>query len=171
MTTTIRPLAPDDDEAFTRLAVRNRAFMRPYEPVRGPEHFTLAGQRARIASLLGQQERGDAAPFAIIDEGAVVGALTLNRLFLGPFRSCGMGYWVDQDAGGRGLATRAVAEAVEYAFTTLDLHRVEAATLVDNPRSQRVLQANDFTRIGVAPRYLHIDGRWRDHVLFQRTGT
>jgi [ribosomal protein S5]-alanine N-acetyltransferase len=40
---------------------------------------------------------------------------------------------------------------------------------VDNVPSQRVLEKNGFTRIGVAPRYLEIAGAWSDHVLFQRT--
>jgi ribosomal-protein-alanine N-acetyltransferase len=40
---------------------------------------------------------------------------------------------------------------------------------VDNVASQRVLEKNRFTRIGLAPRYLRIAGSWRDHVLLQRT--
>jgi len=31
-----------------------------------------------------------------------------------------------------------------------------------------VLARNGFVRIGVAPSYLKIAGRWQDHVLFQR---
>jgi hypothetical protein len=30
-----------------------------------------------------------------------------------------------------------------------------------------VLERNGFVRIGVAPSYLKIAGRWQDHVLFQ----
>jgi ribosomal-protein-alanine N-acetyltransferase len=46
---------------------------------------------------------------------------------------------------------------------------LEAATLVDNRASQRVLEKNRFHRIGLAPRYLEIAGAWRDHLLFQLT--
>jgi [ribosomal protein S5]-alanine N-acetyltransferase len=45
---------------------------------------------------------------------------------------------------------------------------VQAATLVDNVPSQRVLEKNWFERIGVARRYLRINDDWRDFVLFQR---
>jgi ribosomal-protein-alanine N-acetyltransferase len=31
-----------------------------------------------------------------------------------------------------------------------------------------VLTRTGFERIGVAPAYLNIAGRWQDHVLFQR---
>jgi ribosomal-protein-alanine N-acetyltransferase len=58
---------------------------------------------------------------------------------------------------------------VELAFGELGLHRLEAATLVDNVASMRVLEKNRFAHIGVARRYLRIGGEWRDHVLFQRT--
>ncbi|MGZ4547737.1 MAG: GNAT family N-acetyltransferase, partial [Blastococcus sp.] len=47
------------------------------------------------------------------------------------------------------------------------LHRVEAATLVDNLASQAVLRHTGFTLIGHAPGYLRIAGGWRDHMLFQ----
>ncbi len=82
---------------------------------------------------------------------------------------CGtLGYWVDHSRNGRGLATGAVGEILSYAFAELALHRVEAATLVDNLPSQRVLEKNGFERIGLARRYLRIDDEWRDFVLFQR---
>jgi ribosomal-protein-alanine N-acetyltransferase len=76
---------------------------------------------------------------------------------------------VAERLGGRGLATGAVAEVVGIAFGELGLHRLEAATLVDNRPSQRVLEKNRFDRIGLARRYLEIAGEWRDHLLFQRT--
>jgi [ribosomal protein S5]-alanine N-acetyltransferase len=57
---------------------------------------------------------------------------------------------------------------VDDSFTTQGLHRLEAATLVDNLASQAVLRRTGFTLIGLASRYLRIAGRWRDHLLFQR---
>jgi ribosomal-protein-alanine N-acetyltransferase len=38
-----------------------------------------------------------------------------------------------------------------------------------NVASLRVVEKLGFTRIGLAPRYLHIDGQWRDHLLFAIT--
>jgi ribosomal-protein-alanine N-acetyltransferase len=35
--------------------------------------------------------------------------------------------------------------------------------------SLRVVEKLGFTQIGLAPRYLHINGRWRDHLLFAIT--
>jgi len=47
------------------------------------------------------------------------------------------------------------------------LHRLQAATLLHNSGSQRVLADNGFERIGIAPQYLRIAGEWQDHLLFQ----
>jgi ribosomal-protein-alanine N-acetyltransferase len=66
------------------------------------------------------------------------------------------------------VATAAVGAVVDACFTEHGLHRMEAATLVDNLASQAVLRRTGFTLIGPAPGYLHIAGAWRDHLLFQR---
>ncbi|MGP6171151.1 GNAT family N-acetyltransferase [Microbacterium sp. A204] len=64
--------------------------------------------------------------------------------------------------------TRAISSAIEHAAAVLELHRLQAATLLHNAASQRVLAANGFERIGMAPKYLRIAGEWQDHYLFQR---
>ena len=86
----------------------------------------------------------------------------------GPLQSAIVSYWLDEARNGHGLATRAVGALVEIAFGELELHRLEAGTLVDNLASQRVLEKNGFERYGLARRFLLIGGEWRDHVLFER---
>jgi ribosomal-protein-alanine N-acetyltransferase len=86
----------------------------------------------------------------------------------GAFQSGHLGYWVGRAHNGRGVATAAVAEVTRRAFAELGLHRLQAATLPHNAGSQRVLARNGFSRIGLAPRYLNIAGRWQDHLLYQR---
>jgi ribosomal-protein-alanine N-acetyltransferase len=97
----------------------------------------------------------------------VAGRITLSEIVRGPLQSCSLGYWVSAGDNGRGLATAAVREVVAAAFRDLGLHRIQAGTLTCNIRSQRVLERNGFTRIGLAPAYLKIAGRWQDHILFQ----
>jgi ribosomal-protein-alanine N-acetyltransferase len=62
-----------------------------------------------------------------------------------------------------------VREIVTAAFERLGLHRIEASTQLPNVGSQRVLERCGFTRIGVAPRYLKVDGDWKDVALYQLT--
>jgi ribosomal-protein-alanine N-acetyltransferase len=60
-----------------------------------------------------------------------------------------------------------VRDIIVVAFGELGLHRIQAATLLHNLRSQRVLERNGFVRFGVAPAYLNIAGKWQDHALYQ----
>lgn len=159
---TIRPLSKRDARALLELRVANRQFLAPFEPDRQDSFFTLEAQ-TEIA------RNPDGLRFAILDGGILAGAISLSNVSRGSFQNANVGYWVSGDRNGRGLATRAVGELVERAFAELDLHRLEAGTLVDNIASQRVLLKNGFERIGLARSYLHIAGSWRDHVLYQRT--
>jgi [ribosomal protein S5]-alanine N-acetyltransferase len=157
----IRPLVPRDAEELARLLAANRDFLAPYEPERPDSFYTVRGQRHRI--------RHSEHLFAILDGRSIAGTIALSNVVHAALCSGNVGYWVDAVRNGRGLATRALAAVIEYSFGELGLHRLEAGTLVDNLGSQRVLEKNRFVRIGLAPRYLHINGEWRDHVLFQRT--
>ena len=159
----IRPLRVEDAEELTSLYRANRGFLAPFEPVRPESFFTTEWQRMRIE----QHVANGLHAFAILDAGAIAGLVNLFGIVPEGVESAAIGYWVDAARNGRGLATGAVGEILRYAFGELGLHRVEAATLVDNVRSQRVLEKNGFERIGVARRFLRIGGDWRDHVLFQ----
>ena len=86
------------------------------------------------------------------------------------FQSGNLGYWVAGERCGRGVATAAVAATCAFAFEELELHRLEAGTLLHNVGSQIVLDRNGFVPFGVARDYLRIAGSWCDHVLFQRIG-
>lgn len=164
-----RLLAVADAEEVARVLSAERAFMAPYEPARSDAFYTAPGQREVLRLRLARHAAGTEVPRAIVDDaGAVIGGITLQSIERGPFLSCGLGYWVAQAEGGRGYASQAVAEMLDLAFGPLALHRVQAVTLLDNLRSQRVLAKNGFVRIGTAPRLLHLAGAWRDHHLFQR---
>ena len=168
MTVGIRVVSADDAEALAEVLTRNRAFLAPWDPVRDDAYFTADGQRTLLEQGRRRYEQGLDWPAVITVHGAPVGRVNLNNVVRGAFCSADLGYWVDSAHNGRGVATAAVAAIVATAFTELRLHRVQAGTLLHNRGSQRVLERNGFTPIGVAPRYLHIAGRWQDHLLFQR---
>lgn len=105
----------------------------------------------------------------VAGDGRIIGSINLTNVVRGAFRSANLGYWVAAAEQRRGHATTAVAETCAFAFGEAGLHRLEAGTLLENLASQRVLDRNGFTRIGVSPRHLEIAGAWRDHVLFART--
>ncbi|NEC68195.1 GNAT family protein [Streptomyces sp. SID9727] len=165
----LRPVRLSDAASRAEALIRSRAYMRPWEPVRPESFYTEEGQRERLAGLLAERAAGRVMPWVLSDaEDRVVGGFNLNAIVLGSFHSAVLGYWVDVEYAGRGLATAAVRRICELARDELRLHRIEAATVLHNTASQRVLAKCGFEEFGVAPRYMHIDGEWRDHRIFQR---
>jgi [ribosomal protein S5]-alanine N-acetyltransferase len=168
-TVDIRPLTVTDARTLAQLYTENREFLAPLEPLRPEAFYTFEGQRRHIAQLTDRRSSGGAYPFVIVSGGRIVGAINLSNVVRGAFQSCNVGYWVAEAHNGRGCATAALGLVCERAFGELGLHRIEAGTLLHNTASQRVIEKNGFTRIGIAPRYLQIAGTWSDHVLFQKT--
>ena len=52
---------------------------------------------------------------------------------------------------------------IPFVFTTLGLHRIEAACLPENEPRSNLLAKPAFAQEGLARRYLLINGEWGDH--------
>jgi ribosomal-protein-alanine N-acetyltransferase len=59
--------------------------------------------------------------------------------------------------------------AIDHCFRSVGLHRIEVAIRPENVASLRVVDKLGIPQVGYAPRFLHIDGEWRDHLLFAIT--
>ena len=165
----LRPLQLADSAVLLELYSANREFLAPFDPPRAADFLTEQGQAREVAVSVEAALAGASQRFVIEAESEPVGVLGVSNIVEGAFRSANLGYWVAQGHNRRGIATQAVKLATRWAFDERGLHRLEAGTLVDNLASQRVLERNRFSRIGLSPRYLRIAGEWRDHILFART--
>ena len=56
-----------------------------------------------------------------------------------------------------------LAQVITHAFKTMKLHRLEANIQPGNQPSKALVKKLGFRREGFSPRYLKINGRWRDH--------
>ncbi|MFK4070393.1 GNAT family N-acetyltransferase [Streptomyces sp. NPDC029674] len=164
----MRAVTFDDAEALARSYRRNRAHLAPWDPIRPEAFYTVEGQADRVRGQLEEMRVGRAAHWVFVEGGEIVGHAALSNIVLGPARSAALGYWTDAELVGRGIASAATRHACEVADTRLGLHRVEAGTLLHNTASQRVLTKCGFEEYGIAPKFLHINGAWRDHRLFQK---
>jgi ribosomal-protein-alanine N-acetyltransferase len=163
----MRALTLDDSPALAAAYERNKEHLAPWEPRRSPEFFTEHGQRIDIEAKIASASAGQQDPWVIWHAEQIVGRVNLTNITRGVFQSASLGFWVDHQHTGLGIATAAVQFAIQRA-TAIGLHRLEAGTLVHNEASQRVLLRSGFAEIGTAPEYLYIAGAWHDHVLFQR---
>ena len=155
-------MTPADAEVLTALRLANREYVRPWEPDSDdPERwFTVESVRGWITD--------GADRFVILDGAEVAGLASITGIVHGAMQSAMISYFVEEARAGRGLATAAVGELLTVAFGELGLHRVEAGTAVGNLASQRVLEHNGFTRVGLLRRHLLLRGEWVDHYLWER---
>jgi RimJ/RimL family protein N-acetyltransferase len=77
-----------------------------------------------------------------------------------------VGYWLGEAATGRGLVTRAVKEALDYAFGTHGLHRIALVAEVSNEKSIAVARRLGFTEEGVRRAAGTNAGRYVDMLSF-----
>lgn len=164
---TLRPLVVTDHEGWRDLRARNQDWLRPWEATMpAGASGRPATFRALVRRLSRMARDGQAMPFAIEVDGAFAGQVTVNNIVRGSALFASVGYWIGREYAGRGLMPLAVALVIDHCFQVEGLHRIEVAIRPENTNSLRVAEKLGLERCGFAPRYLHIDGAWRDHVLF-----
>jgi [ribosomal protein S5]-alanine N-acetyltransferase len=164
----LRPLQPSDADAMLELRRRNRTHFLTGEPERDETWFTAETQRRALEALVSERDAGTREQFGVFVDRRLVGYASLSQIFRGAFQSCYLGYAIDHEFTGRGLATAAIGKTVEHAWG-IGLHRVQANVATTNEPSMRALRRNGFRHEGTALRYLHIGGAWTDHEMFAKT--
>lgn len=166
----VRPLRGSDAAAWRDVRRRNARWLAEWEATRPPEDDAPpVGFRAMVRDLRRQARAGRCLPCAVTVDGEFAGQLTVSNIVGGSARFANVGYWIDQRHAGHGYMPVAVALATDYCFSVLRLHRMEVAVRPENAASLRVVEKLALTQVGYAPRYLHINGEWRDHQLFAVT--
>ncbi len=74
----------------------------------------------------------------------------------------------DQRFSGRGLATLAVKNICDFAFSELNLHKLTAGVIAGNDASLSVFKKNMFTVEAVRKQHCYFFGEWRDQILLGR---
>ncbi len=168
---TERLLLQSSDRSMDRQVLdymlRNREFLREWDPERLPYFYTLETQREMIEVDLDQTEFGQLAKFWIYKREElwrIIGSISLSNIVRGAFQSCHLGYRLDRDEVNKGYMTEALARVIRYAFEDLRLHRIEANIMPRNAASLKVVGKLGFESEGLARKYLRINGKWEDHI-------
>jgi ribosomal-protein-alanine N-acetyltransferase len=165
----LHPLRRRDAAEWSRLRQANESWLSPWEPSHGlpwQARHTPAAYRAMRRAVTRRARTGTSLPFAVRVEGRLAGQVTLDNVVRGALRSGYLGYWIDREVAGRGMASLAVALVCDHAFGEVGLHRVEADIRPENLPSQRLVERLGFRQEGLLRRYLDIDGDWRDHLAY-----
>ncbi|GGE34696.1 ribosomal-protein-alanine N-acetyltransferase [Agaricicola taiwanensis] len=157
-----------DFDQWAELRAASRSFLQPWEPLWPADDLTRPSFRRRLRRY-GDEIREDSAyPFFLFrqSDDVLLGGLTFSNVRRGVVQATTLGYWMGSPHAGKGLMTEGVRACLPFVFGHLGLHRLEAACLPSNASSIRLLEKVGFKREGIARRYLCINGRWQDHILY-----
>lgn len=165
---TLRLPQHSDFRPWSALRQQSAQFLVPWEPAWAADHLSRKAFTARVHWAARAEAQGSALPLFLVrrEDGALLGAITLDHIRRGPSLSGTLGYWIGEPHARQGYMREAIEAVVHHAFSALDLSRIEAACLPENKASRGVLEKSGFKYEGVAQSYLQINGRWRNHVLY-----
>ncbi len=157
MDVTLAPPGSADAEEFIDAVRASRALHHPWiDPPDSP---------GRYADYLDRADRDDQGSYLIRhrDCGGLVGYINISNIVRRAFQSGYLGYAAFASHAGRGLMTQGLHLVIDDAFSGLGLHRLEANIQPMNSHSIGLVRRLGFQKEGFSPRYLMIDGDWRDH--------
>jgi ribosomal-protein-alanine N-acetyltransferase len=169
----LRPLVPQDFNAWSEVRRRNGEWLTLWEPLRLPHHPDPETNREVFAARCGSRDRerlaGSQYAFGIFIDGAFAGELNLNNVVRGAMQSATIGYWIDRARAGRSFMSESIVVLAQFAFEELNLHRLEICIIPRNSNSRRVVEKLGIREEGIAQRFLEINGAWEDHMRFGLT--
>ncbi|WP_380057142.1 GNAT family N-acetyltransferase [Falsihalocynthiibacter sp. SS001] len=165
---TLRLPQHSDYRSWAALRHASQEHLAPWEPAWSADHLTRKAFTNRVYWAQRSVISGTALPLFLTlrQTGDVLGAVTLDNIRRGPSQAGTLGYWIGAKYARQGYMREGIEALTHYAFTVLDLSRLEAACLPENRASRGVLERSGFKYEGVAQSYLQIAGRWRNHVLY-----
>ena len=117
----------------------------------------------RYLTYVGQRYRtGDFYDWSVVDResGHMIGTCGFTS-FNCPADSGEIGYVLNPDYRGRGLATEAVRRVLVFGFEELSLHRIEAHFIQGNHASRRLMERVGMTFEGFSRESMKIKGQYR----------
>lgn len=165
-----------DGRALMAVRARSQQDIARWEPDAGESESTRGGT-CSPAQQWGEtyhwftegRRLGVMVTFVIMVNGSIAGQVMLSNVERGAVQGATVGYWVDSQLAGGGVATAAAGLALDYAFQVMGLHRVQATVHPDNAASRRVLEKIGMRQEGVLRHYMRIGGRYMTHELWAVT--
>ena len=103
------------------------------------------------------------------DDGVLVGEVLFMDVSRAIFQNAYLGYRIFNNYWGQGYATEACAGAINFAFKSLKLHRIEAGISPTNKVSIQVAKKIGLRKEGLSLRRLQVHGKWQDMLIYAGT--
>lgn len=149
--------------------LKNKFFFTPYLPVFEDDFFTLEKQAQLLVAAEEKRLLDNKYLFFVFlkNSDELIGDFAFSNVIRGAFNSAHLGYKLSQRYNNNGFITEALSAGIHFAFNSLHLHRVEANIMPSNTASIKVIKKLGFEQIGLAKKYLKINGVWENHIQYQ----
>jgi len=79
-----------------------------------------------------------------------------------------IGYMLHPDYWGKGMMKEVLFKTIEFGFTSLGLHSIEARTDADNRASSVLLEKTGFVKEGYLKENNYFQGKFTDTIIYSR---
>lgn len=163
----VRLAQVNDARLVTAYYAENRYFLKSWEPTRDESYYHETGWHTRLVQISRWHKQQTGFCFLLLNpqETEIYGMASFTGVVRGAFQACYLGYSLGQRWQGQGLMFEALQRAIQYLQHQQNIRRIMANYMPHNLRSGALLQRLGFQKEGYARGYLHIDGKWQDHIL------
>lgn len=148
--------------------LRNKEALAWTEPTRPDLFYTKKGQKKLLRLDYKDALKCEEFRYWLVPKGekTVIGTVCISSIMFGSVKSCFLSYKIDTAYQNKGYCTEAVKEIIDFAFRTLELHRIEVYVMPHNPKSLRIMEKLGFEQEGLSKKCLEVNGKWEDHLRF-----
>ena len=160
----MRSLLGSDASTVYRVVDNNRAYLRKWLPWVDSTDSPAVTESV-IASWEKDYDNGNDVVLGIFENGKYVGNIGLHSIKR-PNRSGMVGYWLSENAQGRGIVTDCVRALMDFGFGTLDLNRIYVYCAADNTKSRAIPERLGFVQEGTLQDGEHLYGVYHDLIIY-----
>ncbi len=164
---TLRRLSRENAQEKFDLIVKNHDHLLPWLPWADFYH-SIDDMYQYTDSQIKDFDNGKEFSYDIYYKDQLVGSVGIHDISEDNNR-CELGYWLDQDATGKGIMTKAVAKITDYALHDIKFDRVAILAAVENEASIAVARRLNFTEEGILHSYITLPDRQHDVIAFSKT--
>ena len=151
-------------EAYAELAKANYDYLKQW--LAWPDFCQSADDFRQFAKRsLHDYADGKSLTCGIFYQENLVGNISFNDIDH-KLKKVTMGYWLSADYQGKGIITRACQHLIQYAFTELDMQKIQISAAKENLASRAVCERLNMTLEGTITHAEKVGDRILDHAIY-----
>jgi ribosomal-protein-serine acetyltransferase len=160
----LHPVGLSHAEELFLLIDQNRAYLSRFLPW-VEKTLNTADTEKFIRWSIEAEESKTGISWIIKHHEKISGVIGLHLLDISNRKTC-IGYWISEDAQGKGIATEACKTVINYCFNHLNLNCIEIRCATENLKSRSIPERFKFKQTGIARQAEWVNNRHVDHAVY-----